>query len=473
MPSPPKSYIGDGDHLAWMALNRSARSPCQLADRRDSNLRVLVQPARNCLSGPDHVECGRGSECSPSPPGLQGRGADADGQGEDHGQAFIRHGEPLRPVGGWYGRWRDANGKLLNRKVGAIRSPGERDGLTKTQAEQRLRGMVEDDSRLAPVVERVTVAEAVDALVSRLRMRGAKKSYLQTVESTIRVHLKTARQFRNQDLGRLNEHDVERYIDAKLRAGLAPKTIRNHLGVLHSIFALGQRRKWCVQNPVKLAEGPKVRRNKTRIRFLTQEEIEALLRVDYPDDAFGTIEPTLYLVAAMTGLRHNELIALAWRHVDWLSQRIRVVTGYVRGEFNDPKSGESSRSVPMATRVAQELELLFQRSRFQADDDLVFGHPELGTPLDRSKVLKRLRAAEKRAGVRQVTFHELRHTFGTRCAAAGVPMRTIQEWLGHEDADTTAIYAHYQPAAREVSLVDRAFELPEPQLEDVPDAEAA
>ena len=56
-----------------------------------------------------------------------------------------------------------------------------------------------------------------------------------------------------------------------------------------------------------------------------------------------------------------------------------------------------------------------------------------------------------------MSFHELRHTFGTRCAAAGVAMRTIQAWMGAKDPDTTAIYAHYQPAAGEVSLVDRAF----------------
>lgn len=360
--------------------------------------------------------------------------------------------------GSWYGRWRDPSGRQRNRKVGAVRTVGERDGLTKTQAEAKLRSMIEDESLLASsVVDRVTVAEAGDALVRRLKARGVKKSYLQTVESSIRVHLAVAPQFKGKDLAQLTEDHVERFIDAKLAAGLAPKTIRNLLGVLHSIFELGQRRKWCVANPVKLAEGPKVRRNKTRIRFLTQEELEALVRVDFPEDALGSIEPTLYLVAAMTGLRQNELIALRWRHIDWLSQRIRVVEGYVRGEFNDPKSEESARSVPLATRAAEELERLFQRSRFQADGDLVFAHPELGKPIDRSKLLKRFKNALKRAEVREVTFHELRHTFGTRCAAAGVPMRTIQEWMGHEDPDTTAIYAHYQPAAREVSLLDRAF----------------
>ena len=63
----------------------------------------------------------------------------------------------------------------------------------------------------------------------------------------------------------------------------------------------------------------------------------------------------------------------------------------------------------------------------------------------------------KAAGVRQVRFHDLRHTFGTRMAAAGVPMRTLQEWLGHRDFKTTLIYADYAPGAHEVDLVNGAF----------------
>lgn len=47
--------------------------------------------------------------------------------------------------------------------------------------------------------------------------------------------------------------------------------------------------------------------------------------------------------------------------------------------------------------------------------------------------------------MREVRFHDLRHTFGTRMAAAGVPMRTLQEWMGHADIKTTLIYAHYAP----------------------------
>jgi integrase len=112
----------------------------------------------------------------------------------------------------------------------------------------------------------------------------------------------------------------------------------------------------------------------------------------------------------------------------------------------------------MADRLAAELERLFQRSRYQADTDLVFCHPETGAPLDPSKLRKRFKAALKRAGVPGITFHELRHTFGTQLAAAGVPLRAIQEWMGHADAKTTEVYRHYAPdPTHGAELVERAF----------------
>ena len=81
------------------------------------------------------------------------------------------------------------------------------------------------------------------------------------------------------------------------------------------------------------------------------------------------------------------------------------------------------------------------------------------TPGGRSigRSLKRFKQALTRACVREVRFHDLRHTFGTRMAAAGVPMRTIQEWMGHRDSKTTEIYADYQPSGREADLVEQAF----------------
>jgi integrase len=81
----------------------------------------------------------------------------------------------------------------------------------------------------------------------------------------------------------------------------------------------------------------------------------------------------------------------------------------------------------------------------------VLGHSKLG---------RRFHAALDEAGVRRIRFHDRRHAFGTRMAAAGVPMRTLQEWLGHRDFKATLRYADYAPSAREAELVARAFAAP-------------
>ena len=171
----------------------------------------------------------------------------------------------------------------------------------------------------------------------------------------------------------------------------------------------------------------------------------------------------MYLTAASTGMRQGELLRLRWRDVDWTAGKVRIRRNFVRGEFGTPKSKRSSRAVPLATRVAGELDRLFQDSATQGDDDLVFAHPATGKPIDRSRLLKRFKAALRRAEIREVRFHDLRHTFGTRMAAQGGPMRTLQEWMGHRDFATTLIYADFAPnATQEAAWVEEAFASPAP-----------
>jgi integrase len=72
------------------------------------------------------------------------------------------------------------------------------------------------------------------------------------------------------------------------------------------------------------------------------------------------------------------------------------------------------------------------------------------------------RKALTRAGLRSIRFRDLRHTFGTHCAFAGVPLRALQEWLGHRDFTTTLIYADYAPNPHEAELIEQAFRSPDP-----------
>lgn len=352
----------------------------------------------------------------------------------------------------WYGQvW--VQGRRLNRALGRKRQTGSRDGLTRAQAERKLRELLDGEARFAPT-ERHTVGEVADAFLRACAQRQLARSTLMDYESYVRVHI--APFFGSLAIAKVRERDVEDFIAQKLDEGKAPKSVANWLGLLHSIVDFGERRGWVATNPCKRVAKPRKRRRRA-LRFLDAPELEAVLRA-VPDDPRGPTERALYLTAAMTGLRLGELTGLRWRDVDWQAQKIRVGDNWVRGEFGDPKSERSARAVPMADRVAGELERHFQRSQFQAEHELVFPHPTIGEPLDKSRVRKRFIAAVSAAGVhRHITFHDLRHTFGTRMAAAGVPMRTIQEWMGHADFKTTQIYAEYAPSRDEAALVNRAF----------------
>jgi integrase len=102
--------------------------------------------------------------------------------------------------------------------------------------------------------------------------------------------------------------------------------------------------------------------------------------------------------------------------------------------------------------------LIALEARLPADRDLVCCHPETGHVLDYSKMRKRFKDALAEADAREITFHELRHTFGTQMTAAGAPLRAIQEWMGRADAKTTEIYRHYVPdPSNGAAFVERAF----------------
>ena len=77
------------------------------------------------------------------------------------------------------------------------------------------------------------------------------------------------------------------------------------------------------------------------------------------------------------------------------------------------------------------------------DDDLVFAHPETGKPIDRSKLLKRFKAALARADVRAVRFHDLRHTFGYRLSeASGHNRAELERRLGHANDRYLRLYTN-------------------------------
>jgi integrase len=388
-----------------------------------------------------------------------------------------------RKWGSYYGRWRAPDGRLLNRKIGRVRTPGERDGLTKAQAEREFRRLQEAEAR-EPRSERARLP-TVDAMASSLRdqqeLRGVSKRYRENCERMQRVHISP--RIGNRKITEVKTEHVEDLARWMVRQGLSPTTTRNTLRFLHTVFEHALERGWVRDNPVRRSARPGWRRQgdvRPDLQFLSLEELEAVLRAipdevvvrapgprngrsgpapPPPPEVLGPVLRVLILTAAMSGLRQSELLGLRWRDVDWAAQRIRVRNTVVRGEHSSQGKSDLStrRSVPLADRLAGELDCWSQRTVYGADDDLVFAHPQLGVALDGSKVSRRFKEACGEAGVRQIRFHDLRHTFATRLAASGQPLRAIQEFLGHADMKTTQIYAHYAPSAHEVQMVNAAF----------------
>ena len=371
--------------------------------------------------------------------------------------------------GAFYGRWTTPDGRRVNRRIGKVRARGESDGLTRSQAERGLRRLIEAETLRprASVEERPrTVDEVADELRGRLAIQGARLSYRQNCESMQRVHVSPALGKRRVDS--VTRSDVERL--APLERGLAPKTVRNVMTFLHSVFAPRGGERMDGQRPGGsrgAATAAAGRRRGSDLQFLTLPELDAVI-AGVPDhtvdrDALGPVLRLVILAAATSGLRQSELLGLRWEHVDTRAQRIRVRNAWVRYEHSGEGKSDLStrRSVPMTDRLVVELKRWRLRTVFSDEDDLVFGHPELGAPLDRTKVTRRFQSACEAAGVRKSRFQDLRHTFATTLAAAGVSLRTIQEYLGHADLKTTQIYAHYAPSTREVQAINEAFGVPE------------
>lgn len=367
----------------------------------------------------------------------------------------------------WYGKWRDASGRQIMRKVDHKRDNGSKAGLSKKEAERKLRRMMDATTANARVAEQVTLKVAGDRYVDFLRDRKSRKrTTVQDYRIMLDTHLATF--FRDRTLASITPADVDQYVKAKLTNkgdGLAAKTVNNHLNFLSGLFryATNPQRGWAVMNPVSAIDRPEPPSESDALRFLTVPEIEALIRA-VPDDGLRDTDRVLYLTAAMTGLRQGELVALRWRDVDWVAEKIRVRLNHTRGEEGTPKSGKG-RSVPMAQRVATELQRHFERQGWPNDaaaaDRRVFAHPVTGGVYDASKVRKRFNAALEKTDAQRITFHGLRHTFGTTCAASGVPERSIQEWMGHKDAKTTQRYMHYAPRREDAVKLGAAFAVPD------------
>ena len=172
---------------------------------------------------------------------------------------------------------------------------------------------------------------------------------------------------------------------------LSPRSIQKFQTVLHGVLARAKRRGWITVNPAADAERVSVKRS-GEFNVLTPVQVADVAR------AAETVQDgALFTVAAFTGLRLGELLALQWGYVDFAKRLVHVRASYTLRKEGPPKSGHV-RSVPLIDQAMEPLDRLSRRELFTGPDDLVFAGV-LGGHLDGSALRKRFCSALERAGL--------------------------------------------------------------------------
>jgi len=118
------------------------------------------------------------------------------------------------------------------------------------------------------------------------------------------------------------------------------------------------------------------------------------------ETAWWRLARTITLVALGTGFRRGELLGLRWGDVEMLEARVHVRQALVRGRVSTPKSRASRRTIEIGPRTLAALQEHYKASGYTSEDSLVFCHPQLGTPLDPSKITRDyMKPALKKAGI--------------------------------------------------------------------------
>jgi integrase len=248
------------------------------------------------------------------------------------------------------------------------------------------------------------------------------------------------------------------------KGGLSRLTVQHHHRVLRLALNHAVRLQLLVQNPAQNAAPP--RAQKKQIEVLDEEQIRTLLVGLEGTDLYPVV-----LVAATTGMRRGELLALRWQDID-LEEGVIAVNRAVEQistgiAFKVPKTRSSRRNIPIPRVTIEEL----RRHRAEkASSLLALGIPlrrdtlvfcnDLGDVLSPRAVSKAFTTAAARLELPRITFHGMRHSHLTHLLKMGVNVKVVSERAGHTSVATTLdLYGHVMPTMQEaaVRLLDESL----------------
>lgn len=272
----------------------------------------------------------------------------------------------------------------------------------------------------------------------------------------VRLHIRPT--LGKKKLAKLGPAHVQALYRSKLDGGLSPASVR----YIHAVLsrALKQATRWELvsRNVAEYVDPPApVRKEMTT---LPPGQARELLGA-----AEGNRLQALYVLAVTAGLRQCELLGLRWQDVDFDAGRLQI-----HRQLQRMRDGSGLALVPTKTGKGRSIKLgalgisaLKDHHERQAEEKRLAGglHEErgfvfatdTGTPLDASNVVARsFKPLLKAAGLRNIRFHDLRHTCATLLLSQGVNPKIVQERLGHSSISVTMdVYGHVSPDMQETA----------------------
>jgi integrase len=213
-----------------------------------------------------------------------------------------------------------------------------------------------------------------------------------------------------------------------------PATANRYKALISLAFRLGIENGKCQNNPARLVR--RLRENNERIRFLSDYEEQKLreaIETECPERM-----PELD-IALNTGMRKSEQYGLNWHDVDIEARRITLWK---------TKNG-SVRHIPLNSAAVQAFQTLREKSKCVGQ---VFVSSNGADPLRSPRYW--WDSAVEEAGIADFHWHDLRHTFASRCIMAGVDLRTLQQLLGHKTLQMVVRYSHLSQS-HELAAVEK------------------
>jgi integrase len=312
-------------------------------------------------------------------------------------------------------------------------------GTTKKEARKILHDTLKEVEHGIFLPERrvPTFKELADQWLEHKKMNIREHTY-EGYECHVRNNLKPF--FGETKITRINYSSITKFTAHEDARGASVHHVRKSLVLLTGIMKYAVRQRLIESNPVQEVEKPKGRsryRESEGMDILRPEEIRRFL-----DQVQEPKYKTLFTLAIMSGARQGEILGLQWSDIDWFNSQVIIKRTFQHGRFYEPKSSTSRRKIDLGPTVIAQLKK-WKMACPQNRLDLVFPSDE-GTPIDNNNLVRRhFEPAMRKAGLRKIRFHDLRHTFASLLIDQGEHPKYIQTQMGHSSINVTMdTYGH-------------------------------